>query len=66
MKSYTRREKNKKKQTKTPQKTPGKWKSHGLQKDFPIRALKKPQMDPLKSCKKVFDQIIFETFEVQL
>lgn len=41
MKSYTRREKNKKKQTKTPQKTPGKWKSHGLQKDFPIRALKK-------------------------
>lgn len=26
--------------------------SHGLQKDFPIRAFKKPQKDPLKSCKK--------------
>lgn len=39
MKSWTRREKQMNKQTKIC-KTPGKWKSHGLQKDFPIRALK--------------------------
>lgn len=38
---------------------------HGLQKDIPIR-VKKATNGSSEELSKVFDQIIFETFEVQL
>lgn len=46
--------------TKNPKKTPGKQKSHGLQKHFPIRALKKATSGSSEVLQKVFDQIIFD------